>query len=280
MQRRDFVSSLTSAAVLCGLPVDRTVKAAGNETDTRNAVTVATDDLLAANHILSNEGVIDAFGHVSCRHPARSTHFLMSRARAPGLVVAADLMEFDADGKPLDANGRHPYLERFIHAAVYEARPDITSVIHDHSVEIIPFSVSSAPLRPLAHTGGLLGESVPVWDIREQFGANTNLLVADIAIGRDLAKRLGSGLAVLMRGHGAVAAGKSIRLATYVAITLNLQARLQREAMALGDVKYLAKGEIAATAAGFDPSAPGDALGRVWEYWCARAGVPFYPRGL
>ena len=248
--------------------------------DSRDATTVAIDDLLAANRILSNENVIDAFGHVSCRHPVRTSHFLMSRARAPALVVAEDIMEFDAAGAPVDAEGRHPYIERYIHAAIYEARADVHSVVHDHSVEIIPYGVSTIPLRPVSHIGGLLGAKVPVWDVREKFGAESNLLVVSLDMGRDLARRLGDGNAVLMRGHGAAAAGASIRLATIAAIMLNLQARLQRDAIALGgEVNYLAPGEVAATGRIFDPATQGDAIGRTWEYWCDRAGVPFHPRG-
>ena len=248
--------------------------------DPRGMTAMAVDDLLAANRILSNEGVIDAFGHVSCRHPERPAHFLMSRARAPALVTAEDLMEFDGAGTPVAANGRHPYIERFIHAGIYEARPDIRSVVHDHSAEIIPFGVSSVPLRPVSHIGGLLGETVPVWDVNDNFSADSNLLVVDLEMGRDLARKLGGGYVVLMRGHGAAAAGPSIRVAVIAAIMLNLQARLQRDAITLGgSIKYLSPREVAATARTFRPETPGDAIGRTWEYWCVRAGVPFHPRG-
>lgn len=253
---------------------------AATDSDNRDATTIAVDELLAANKILSNEGVIDAFGHVSCRHPVRTSHFLMSRARAPALVVAEDLMEFDATGAAIEPNGRHPYIERYIHAAVYAARPDIRAVVHDHSAEVIPFGVSTVPIRPISHTGGLLGLAVPVWDMQDKFALDSNLLVVNLDIGRDLAGRLGGGNVVLMRGHGAVAAGYSIRVATIAAVTLNVQARLQRDAMALGGpVKYLAPGEVAATAKTFSAETPGDAIGRTWEYWCARAGVPFHSRG-
>ena len=246
----------------------------------RDAMAVAVDDLLAANKILSNEGVIDAFGHVSCRHPARAEHFLMSRARAPALVTAEDLMEFDATGAPVNRRGRHPYVERFIHAAIYEARPDLRSVVHDHSHEIIPFGVSTVPLRPVSHIGGLIGETVPVWDVAERFGSDTNLMVVNMEMGRDLAARLGAGSVVLMRGHGAVAAGPSIRVAVVAAVMLNLQARLLRDAIALGGgVTYLAPGEVATTTRTFSDEMPGDATGRTWEYWCNRAGVPFHRRG-
>ena len=277
MQRRDILPMLTSAGIIAWnncLASAEAVAQSANVAD-RDPLSIATADLLSANSILAHEGVIDALGHVSCRHPVRRDHFILSRARPPALVVAADLMEFDADGTPVDAAGRHPYLERYIHAAIYAARPDIQSVVHDHSAEILPFSVSSTALRPISHTAGLLGEAVPVWDIQDKFGAKTNLLVANMAIGADLSKRLGSGYALLMRGHGAVAAGVSVRVATFIAVTLNIQARLLREALALGDVKYLSRDEIAATAGLFDPANPGDAIGRTWEYWCARAGVPF-----
>ena len=282
MQRRDILLTLASVGFSSGLGCFVPAKAAERGTNVGNLdlVAIATADLLAANRILAREGVLDAMGHVSCRHPVRRDHFVLSRAKAPALVVAADLMEFDADGDPVDAAGRHPYLERYIHAAIYAARPDIRSVVHDHSLEVLPFSVSSTALRPVSHTAGLLGEAVPVWDIRDRFGADTNMLVGKIAIGRDLAERLGNGYALLMRGHGAVAAGVSIRLATFIAVTLNTQARLLREALALGDVKYLSKDEIAATASLFDPSNPGDAIGRTWENWCARAGVPFTAKGM
>lgn len=248
--------------------------------DTRDAVAVAIDDLVAANRILANEAVIDAFGHISCRHPERPTNFLMSRARAPALVTADDIIEFDAAGTPIDAGGRRPYIERFIHAGIYEARPDIASVVHDHSVEIIPFGLSKVQLRPVSHVGGLIGAQVPVWDIADKFASDSNLMVVNIEMGRDLALRMGSGQAVLMRGHGAAAAGPSIRVATIAAIMLNQQARLLRDTISLGGgVVYLSPGEVAATAQIFDDATPGDAIGRTWEYWCMRAGMTYHPHG-
>lgn len=244
----------------------------------RDPLTVVIDDLVAAGRILSNEGTIDAFGHVSARHPTRQDHFLMSRARAPALIETTDIMEFDRDGAPVDAQGRRPYLERFIHAAIYQARADVRSVIHDHSREVVPFSVSATTkLRPMGHTGGVIGAEVPVWDIRESFGNATNMLVSNLAMGRDVAARLGAGSTLLMRGHGAVIAAKTVRLATFTAINLDIQARLQREAMSLGETIPLSAGEVAGTAALFDPSASTDSVGRAWEYWCVRANVPFHP---
>ena len=277
--RRDFIR-LLGAAGLAALTSDSLFAQAPVESDTRDAVTVALNDLIAANRILANEGVIDAFGHVSCRHPLRPTHFLMSRARAPALVEAADIIEFDGAGVPADAAGRRPYAERFIHAAILEARPDARAVVHDHSAEIIPFGLSKTPLQAVSHIGGIIGGPVPVWDIAEVVGPASNLLVTNLDVGRSLARKLAGSTALLMRGHGAAIAGGSIRQATVAAITLNAQARILQNAIALGGgVRALSPGEVAETAKIFSDETPGDAVGRTWEYWCARAGVPFHPKG-
>lgn len=275
--RRDFVR-LAGVAGLFGLMP--TTRLFAQTPDPRDALAIARDDLIAANRILANEGVIDAFGHVSCRHPQRSGHFLMSRARAPALVEAADLIEFDAAGTAIDAAGRRPYAERFIHAAIYEARPDVTSVVHDHSAEVIPFGISTVPLRPVSHVGGIIGAQVPVWDIAKVVGPKSNLLVTTLDVGRALAKALGPNNALLMRGHGAAIAGSSIRRAVVAAVNLNAQARILQNAIALGGgVAALSAGEIDETTRIFSDETPGDAVGRTWEYWCVRAGVPFHPKG-
>src|ERR1700730_2382420 len=127
-------------------------------------------DLVVANRILAREGVVDAFGHVSVRHPERADRYIMSRSRAPELVTADDLMVFELDGTPVDPRGRMPYAERPIHSGLYEARPDVTSVIHNHSYAVIPFSVTRAQLRPMIHVAAPMGASVRVWDIRDKFG--------------------------------------------------------------------------------------------------------------
>ena len=239
-------------------------------------VRAITDELVAANRILDNQGVLDAFGHVSCRHPTRPDRFLLSRSRAAGLVTADDIMEFDAAGAPVDARGRSPYVERFIHAAVYAARPDVHSVVHDHSPEVIPFTVVNRPLSPIANNAGVFGATVPFWDIRHRFGDNTSNLVTSLAIGQDLARALGQGAAVLMRGHGATIAGPSIRLTVALAIELALSAKMEAEALQLGGpLDVLTPGEIRQTGRLLDPNAPGAGMDRAWEYWCKKAGVPF-----
>ena len=280
--RRSILGGFFGVAVapwtLCGPTPARAAAGEGPAEDTRDALTVVKDDLVAGGHILSNENIIDAFGHISARHPTKADHFLMCRARAPGLSVVPDIMEFDR-GEPVDAQGRHAYLERYIHAGIYQLRNDVRSVVHDHSGAVVPFSVSGVPLRPIGHTGGVIGGSVPVWDIRDRFGDSTNMLVSSLQMGLDLARRLGQGSTLLMRGHGAAIAAQSIRLATFIAVSLDVQAREQREAMSLGPVNRLSPGEIAATSHLYDPGVPGDSMNRAWEYWCARAGVPFHARG-
>src|ERR1700739_1012960 len=159
------------------------------------------EDIVIGSRILAEYGVVDAFGHVSARHPTNPNHFLMSRSLAPALVTADDIMEFDLDGNAIDARGRSVFLERFIHAEIYQARPDVMSVVHTHSPGVIPFSVSKTQLKPLFHNAAFLAAGAPVWDIAKEFGA-TDMLVRDNNIGKSLARALGDRPGVLMRGHG------------------------------------------------------------------------------
>jgi HCOMODA/2-hydroxy-3-carboxy-muconic semialdehyde decarboxylase len=163
-------------------------------------------DLVAGSRILAAEGVVDGFGHVSARHPYRPDRFLLSRARAPELVEEQDILEFALDGTPADPGGPKPYLERFIHGALYEARPDAASVVHSHSPSVNPFGVTDAKLKPLMHTCAAIGHDVPTWDAQDRFG-DTDLLISNIEMGRDFARSLGSGRAALMRGHGSTVVG-------------------------------------------------------------------------
>jgi len=147
-------------------------------------------ELVTANRILAHEGVVDAFGHVSVRHPDNPERFLLSRSRAPELIVVEDLMEFTLDGDAIDLRDRTPYGERVIHGAVYEARPEVNAVVHNHSYELIPFGITDTPLRAVAHTCASIGAEIPVWDIRDKFG-ETDHLVITMEQGRDLATCLG-----------------------------------------------------------------------------------------
>jgi len=235
----------------------------------------ALEELVTANRILAREGVVDSFGHASIRHPAQPDRFILSRARAPECIEVEDLMEFALDGSPLDASNRKPYAERFIHGAVYEARPDVRAVVHHHSPSVIPFSITPARLSPVMHMCAGIGARVLTWDSRTKFG-DTNLLVTDMPMARDLAASLGNRPAILMRGHGAVVAGASLREVVFNSIYLQLNADLQTKADALGDITFLSEGEIAAvmrTRGSFT-------FERAWEYWCLRAGRPYDARPM
>jgi len=229
-------------------------------------------ELVTANRILAREEVVDSFGHISVRHPDNPQRFLLSRARAPDLIEKDDIMEFMLDGTSVDAGGRNPYLERFIHGGLYEARADVNSVVHNHSESVIPFGVSSRRVKPIFHMGSSIGHEVPVWDIHDHFG-DTALLVENIEMGRDLAKLLGDRPAALMRGHGATVAGRNIRHAVYISVYLEVNARLQQQAQQMGEVKFLTKGEVdnvISRTASFG-------INRAWENWCRRAERPFQP---
>ena len=225
-------------------------------------------DLVTANRVLAHEGVVDAYGHISVRHPKRSDRFFLSGSRSPELVTLDDIIEYDLDCNPIDLRGRTQYTERPIHGAIYRKRPDVISVVHNHAYEVIPFTVAqSIKLKPLLHTAAGIGATIPVWDIRDRFG-DTSLLVTTAAHGDDLADRLGANRVVLMRGHGAAVTGISIQNVVHTSVYLKINAQLQTEALRLGgEVVYLSEGEIAE----MQRSAPGHA--RAWEYWARRAGI-------
>jgi ribulose-5-phosphate 4-epimerase/fuculose-1-phosphate aldolase len=235
----------------------------------------ALHELVTANRILAREGVVDSFGHVSIRHPDRPDRYVLSRARAPECIEVDDLMVFTCDGTPIDAAGRKPYAERFIHGAVYDARPEVCAVVHHHSPSVIPFSVTQAPLCPVMHMAAGIGTRVPTWDSRAAFG-DTNLLVTNMEMATDLVAALGDRPVILMRGHGAVVAGTSLREVVFNSIYLQLNADLQMKAIGLGAVTVLSEGEVAAvlrTRGSFT-------FERAWEFWCHRAGRPYDARAM
>ena len=228
------------------------------------------EELVTANRILANEGIVDSFGHVSARHPERKDRYLLSRARAPERIEASDILEFTLDGDPVDARKAKKfalYTERFIHGAIYQARADVQSVVHNHSPSTIPFGITGNKLKPLLHMCASIGHEVPLWDSHDKFG-DTALLVNSMTMGRDLARKLGKGRSALMRGHGAVVAGSSIRHAVFICYYLELNAKLQMQSMAMGRIKYLYPGEVDAVVARTGPYT----LNRAWENWCRRAG--------
>ena len=221
------------------------------------------DDLVVANRILAHEGVFDAYGHVSVRHPGDPSRYLLSRSLAPALVGTSDIIEYDLDSNPVDANGRVSVLERFIHGEIYKARPDVKAVVHGHSPTVIPFGITTVPLRPVFHMAAFLYPGVPVWDVRTvQDPAASAMLVRNGAIGKSLAQALGDRPVALMRGHGNVVVGEDVRLAVRNAIYTEVNARLQTAAIGLGGpITYVSPTEGAAMT-----GAPGD-LARAWELW-------------
>ena len=227
------------------------------------------DDLVAANRILYDQGVVDGFGHVSGRHDKNPERFLLARSMAPGLVTAADMMEFDLAGDPIDPQGRTPYLERFIHSEIYRAYPAVQAIVHSHSPAVIPFGVAAgAGLRPIYHMSSFLGAGVPVFEIREAGGRATDMLIRNPALGAALAKSLGNSAVGLLRGHGNVVVGASSREVVFRAIYTEVNARLQTDAMGLGGGEIVFLNEEEARAA---TETNRGQHSRPWELWKARA---------
>ena len=224
------------------------------------------EDLVAANHILVDQGVLDGYGHVSARHDRDPGRFLMSRSIAPELVTGADVLEYDLESEPVAAAGRTSYLERFIHGAIYRARPDVRAIVHSHSPSVIPFGVTGVPLRPLYHMSAFLSGGVPVWDIRAAAGGDTDMLVRTQALGGALARTLGTRPVVLMRGHGVVVVGTSLPQVVFRSVYTEVNARLQAQAMALGGVTYLSPEEATRAEASIAGT-----LNRPWDLWKKKA---------
>ena len=232
---------------------------------------VVFKDLVIANRILAREEVVDAYGHISIRNPENPKHFFLSRSVSPELVERDDIVELGLDGQPVRDEKRALYLERFIHAAIYEARPDIHSVVHAHAEDILPFGIAQAtPLRPVIHSGSFIGANVPVWDIADKFG-DTNLLVTNMDQGRDLAKCLAGNNVALMRGHGFASVGRSlievVRMSVY----------LPRNARALLHANYLVSSiqrkppkPMEHCNRGYSPYST--ETWRAWEFWATKAG--------
>ncbi len=229
-------------------------------------------ELVVANRVLAFENVIDAYGHVSIRHPHNPNRMLLSWSRSPELVTLDDILEFNLDGSTVGGDPRPPYRERFIHTGVYLARPDVNAVVHAHAEDTLPFGIVDVPLRPVIHSGSFIGLKVPVWDIEDKFGPNTDLLVSDADQGGDLAAKLADANVVLMRGHGFTATASNLVDVVRLAVYLPKNARVQMKAMAMGAPKYLNAGEIGAREGG-KYGAKTNVTQRAWTYWATRAGV-------
>ena len=236
-----------------------------------NKLDTLIQDLVIANRILAKEDVVDAYGHISIRDPDNPKSFFISRSLAPELIEKDDIVELGLDGEPLKNEKRSLYLERFIHAAIYEARPDINSVVHAHAEDTLPFGIAAATkLKPVIHSGSFIGNEVPVWDIAKKFG-DTNVLVTNMAQALDLAKTLGKNSVALMRGHGFASAARSLIEVVRMSVYLPRNARALMRAKQLGGpIKYLSQGEIDARNAGYSPYST--ETWRAWQYWATRAG--------
>jgi ribulose-5-phosphate 4-epimerase/fuculose-1-phosphate aldolase len=263
-QMRGMIGAMllaAAAAAATGLPQPATAQTppvSAGPADPR-----LVEDLVAANRILAAQGIFDAFGHVSVRHNRDPNRFLISRSLAPELVTADDLIEYDLDAVPVDLAGRSQYSERFIHAAIYKARPDVNAIVHNHSRSVIPFGVSTVPIKPVFHNAAFIGKGLPIFDIAKAIGV-TDMLVSDAERGRALARQLGDNVAVLMRGHGVAVVGPNLRYAVGRSIYLEVNASIQLEAIGLGgEVTYLAPEEAERIMA----AGENQGYARPWELW-------------
>jgi ribulose-5-phosphate 4-epimerase/fuculose-1-phosphate aldolase len=261
-------------ALACGLSAQnvRTPPAPGevNAAATRNLRTppiaglpdpAQIAELVLANHLLTAEGVLDAYGHVSVRSERDSNHFLLARHLPAGVVTAADIIEYDMDTKPVRDTGAVGYSERFIHGEIYKARPDVKAVIHLHSPDILPYTVTNVPLRPMIHTAGFLPQEMPMFEIRKA-GGMTDMLIRSNELGRTLAETLGTKTAALLRGHGAVVVADSLHVVAGRSYYMTINARAETQALALGGgkVTFLDPEEAA-------KATNQDGYERAWIYW-------------
>jgi ribulose-5-phosphate 4-epimerase/fuculose-1-phosphate aldolase len=231
-----------------------------------NSLQGLIEELAMANRILGHENVLDAFGHVSVRHPGDPGRYLMARSRSPLLVEPGDILEFTLDSEPVKPPTARLYSERVIHGEIYKARRDVTAVCHNHAPAVMPFCITGKPIVPVIHLGAAIGEEVPFWDQHDEFG-NTNLLVVKPEEGRSLARALGRNSVVLMKRHGATVIGASLRELVSRSIYLCWNADYQFRASLFGEPQPLHPGEIElASAINVRPSA----AERTWEYWSAR----------
>jgi len=232
-----------------------------------NPLNEALRDLAVANRMCANEGVLDAFGHVSMRHPDNPNRYFLSRSRAPQLVEQADLIEYDLDSRPIREPGATQYSERVIHGEIYKARPDVMSVCHHHAPAFMPLIATGTDYVPVFHLGAVGSIRPPYWDQQDEFG-DTNMLVIKPEEGASLARALGAAPMVLMRRHGVTAVGVSVKDCVFRCIYSTRNAEYQSQALAIGTaIASLSRGE-AELAAKINTSTTG--LTRAWEYWWMR----------
>jgi HCOMODA/2-hydroxy-3-carboxy-muconic semialdehyde decarboxylase len=224
------------------------------------------DRLVLANRILYDHAIVDGLGHVSVRHPDDPGVFLLSCNRAPGMVRRRDITLYDFDGNAVSEGAERPYLERFIHAEIYRARPEVKAVVHSHSPSVIPFGITGQMLKPVFHMAGFLGEGSAHFEIRDA-GGNTDMLIRSSYLGEALAKSLGPRSCVLMRGHGSTVVGAFLEQVVYRAIYAEVNAKLQLSALPLGKISFLNEEEAQLAAEMNDGQIP-----RSWNLWVERLG--------
>jgi len=220
-----------------------------------------SNELLQANLILLHHQVLDAFGHVSVRHPQKNGRFLMSIALPPSQVKAEDIIEFNLDASPVDPTNQSLYIERFIHSSIYQARPEVMAICHHHAKALLPFCITSTSLQAVTQTGGAMGEKVAVWDSRDDFG-DTNLLISNAKQADSLVTSLGQAWMILIRRHGVCVLGQNLRELVFRAVFACQDAEVQLRAAALGDIEALSAGELKLTS---QPSVK--AIDRCWQHW-------------
>jgi len=258
------VHDIAAAALASVAPFFSAMEGRGSSAPA-DATAAVIADLVLANRILFDQGVVDGFGHVSARSPKDPNRYFLARSLAPALVTEADILEFTLDSEAVDPRGRALYTERFIHGEIYKRRPDVKAVVHSHSPSVIPFGISIVPLRPVYHMSSFLGTGAPVFEIRKVSGM-TDMLVRNGVQGKALAETLADKTVALMRGHGSVAVGETIPQAVYRGVYTELNARLQAEALRLGGpITYLEPEEAEKATATNNA-----ALGRAWELWKKR----------
>lgn len=221
------------------------------------------EELVVATKILLHEGIMDTFGHISVRDPHDPESFFLAERLAPSMITKDDILRFDLDGETTD--NRPSYLERYIHSEIYKARPDVQCVLHTHSPAVLPYCFVDTPLRPVTHMGAFMGESVPVYEIRDKRGDETDLFGGSRDVCADIAESLGQQTVVLMARHGVVNVGNSVREVVFRAFYLEQEAAALTAGLQVGTVKYLSPGEV--TTAG---KLVGAQIDRGWNHWSQR----------
>ncbi len=224
----------------------------------------AIKDLVTANHVLSNENILEAYGHVSVRDPENPKHFLLSRSKSPRFVEEEDILIFDFDGNVQVETQHRPYAERILHGQIYKARPDVNAICHHHALPLLPFTVTGIELRPVIHTGCMFYEGIPLYD---DYDVSDGMLIINKKEGERIARTLSDKRALLLRGHGVIVVGFEIRDMVMGSIYIADNAKVQYQSLQIGTPKYLSYEEARAAT---ELMLSDMVLERGWSYWSAR----------